>query len=69
LKYLVDANVLCEPTRPKPSVKVVDWLRSNELEVAIDPIILAEVRFGILILPSGKRRRCPALGEAARRSP
>lgn len=57
MKYLIDANVLCEPTKPKPSVKVVDWLRSNELEVAIDPIILAEVRFGILILPSGKRRR------------
>ncbi len=55
--YLVDVNVLSEPTKLKPAVKAVDWLRQNELNLVVDPIILGEVRFGILLLPAGKRRR------------
>jgi predicted nucleic acid-binding protein len=54
--YLVDANVLSEPTRPEPSPRVVEWLRRNEREVAVDPVVLGEMRFGILVLPRGKRR-------------
>jgi toxin FitB len=55
--YLVDANVLSEATKAKPEAKVVDWLRQNEGELAVDPIILGEIRFGIHLLPAGKRRR------------
>ncbi len=55
--YLVDANVLCEPTKPEPDPKVVAWLRANERNLAVDPVILGEIRFGILLLPRGKRRR------------
>lgn len=58
MRYLVDANVLSEPTKPAPSVGVVEWLRDNEREIAVDPIILGEIRFGILLLPRGKRRAC-----------
>jgi len=56
VKYLVDANVLSEPTRPVPDLRVVEWLRANEPEIAVDPIILGELRFGILILPRGRKR-------------
>lgn len=56
MKFLVDANVLSEPTRPVPDEGVVEWLRKNEREIAVDPIIMGEVRFGILLLPKGKRR-------------
>ena len=56
MRYLVDANVLSEPTKPKPHAGVVQWLRRNERDIAVDPIILGEVRFGILLLPRGKRR-------------
>lgn len=56
MKYLVDANVLSEPTKPAPNGNVVEWLRRNERELAVDPIILGEVRFGILLLPKGMRR-------------
>ena len=55
--YLVDVNVLSEPTKAKPVAKAIDWLRQNELDLVVDPIILGEVRFGILLLPAGKRRR------------
>jgi hypothetical protein len=30
MTYLVDANVLTEPTKPAPSSKVIDWLSVNE---------------------------------------
>jgi len=56
VSYLVDANVISEATRPAPSPAVVDWLRRNEREIAVDPIILGEIRFGILLLRRGRRR-------------
>ena len=56
MKYLVDANVLSEPTRPTPHAGALEWLRENEREIAIDPIVLGELRFGILRLPRGKKR-------------
>jgi hypothetical protein len=56
VRYLVDANVLSEPTKPDPDPRVVEWLRRNEREIAVDPIILGEVRFGILLLRKGKKR-------------
>ena len=56
MRYLVDANVLSEPTKTAPHPGVVEWLRKNERNIAVDPIILGEVRFGILLLPKGKRR-------------
>ncbi len=55
-RYLVDANVLSEATKPVPDERVVEWLGHNEPEVAVDPIILGEIRFGILLLPRGRRR-------------
>ena len=57
MQYLVDANVLSEITKPSPDDRVVDWLRSNEREVVVDPIVLGEIRYGIHLLPNGKRRR------------
>jgi predicted nucleic acid-binding protein len=56
VKYLVGANVLSEPTRPAPDPRVVDWLRAHEPDLAVDPVILGELRFGILILPKGRKR-------------
>lgn len=55
-RYLVDANVLSEATKPRPNQRIVDWLAHNEPELAVDPIILGEIRFGILLLPTGRRR-------------
>lgn len=57
MTYLVDANILSEVTKPAPDPRAVAWLRRNEREIAVDPIILGEIRFGILLLPAGRRRR------------
>ena len=56
MRYLVDANVLSEATRAEPERRVVEWLRRNERELAVDPVILGEIRFGILLLPRSRRR-------------
>lgn len=57
MKYLVDVNVLSELTRHAPDARVLDWLRLNQPEIVVDPIILGEIRFGISGSPLGKRRR------------
>ena len=56
MKYLVDANILSEPTKPAPNPTVVAWLRENEREIVVDPVVLGELRFGILLLPKGKKK-------------
>lgn len=56
MKHLVDANVLSEATKPDPDPRVVEWLRRNERSIVVDPIVLGEVRFGILLLARGARR-------------
>jgi len=56
VKFLVDANVLSEPTRPAPNLNVVKWLKQHEADLAVDPFILGEIRFGILLLPKSRRR-------------
>jgi toxin FitB len=55
--FLVDANVLSEATKPNPDSRIVEWLRRNQSEVVVDPVILGEIRFGILLLARGARRR------------
>ena len=56
MTYLVDANVLSEPTKPDPDAKVVVWLRTHEGDFVVDPIILGELRIGILTLAPGRKR-------------
>ena len=57
MTYLADASVLSEVTRPEPDARVLDWLRRREQEIAVDPVILGDLRFGILLLPHGLRRQ------------
>ena len=56
MKFLVDANVLSEAVKPIPEPKVLAWLSANETELAINPIVLGELQYGILLLPVGKKR-------------
>jgi predicted nucleic acid-binding protein len=56
MTYLVDADVLSEPTKPVPNNKVIDWLTANEGNLVVDSIILGELCVGILALPRGRKR-------------
>ncbi|MDD3545728.1 MAG: type II toxin-antitoxin system VapC family toxin [Kiritimatiellae bacterium] len=56
MRYLVDTNVLSEATKPSPDLFVLGWLRKHEHELSVDPLILGELHFGILLLPAGRRR-------------
>ena len=56
MTFLVDAHVLSETTKPVPDPAVVDWLRRNERALVVDPVVLGKIRFGILLLPRGRRR-------------
>ena len=56
MSFLVDANVLSEPTKPQPVGQVVQWLRQNESDLVISPIVLGVLEYGILALPNGRRR-------------
>ena len=54
--YLVDANVLSEPTKQVADSRVVAWLQANESNLMVDSIIIGELRIGILALPRGRKR-------------
>jgi toxin FitB len=56
VKFLVDANVLSEGTKPQPDNAVIAWLSRHETELAVNPIILGELEYGILLLPASKKR-------------
>lgn len=57
MTYLVDANVLSEPTKPAPSREVIEWLSANERNLVVDSIILGELCVGILALAPGRKRQ------------
>ncbi len=55
---ILDTNVLSELMRPAPSERVLVWLsnqRSSE-EVFLTTITVAEILYGVELLPAGKRR-------------
>ncbi len=56
MRYLVDANVLSEATKPRPSQLVIEWLTANERNLVADPIVIGELFIGILSLPRGRKR-------------
>ena len=49
---VLDTNVVIEPLRREPSERVVAWLDAQPIEVLyLTSITLAEIRFGIALLP------------------
>jgi len=56
MTYLVDATVLSEATRAEPNAGAIDWLDRNKRSYVVDPIVLGEIRIGILGLHAGRKR-------------
>lgn len=54
---ILDTNVISELTRPVPEPGVISWLDSLPAEeIAITAITAAELRYGVLRLPDGRRK-------------
>jgi toxin FitB len=56
MTYLVDANVLSEPTKKSPNPKIIAWLSENEDRLILDPVVLGELCIGILAPAAGRQR-------------
>tara|TARA_B100000700_G_scaffold59109_1_gene64240 strand:- start:29873 stop:30286 length:414 start_codon:yes stop_codon:yes gene_type:complete len=55
---VLDTNVISELMRPDPDARVVDWLdRQDAISVTISSITVAEILYGIVRLPNGRRKR------------
>jgi predicted nucleic acid-binding protein len=54
---LVDTNVISEPLRKAADPVVIEWIDAQPLETLyLSAITVAELRFGVASLPTGKRR-------------
>lgn len=57
MKFLVDVNVISEPTKLLVSPKVIAWLRANEADLVVDSVVMAEIWRGVVAMPSGRRKQ------------
>lgn len=56
-RYLLDTNIISEITRPTPSPEVASWLEAQtDAELFIASLTVAELGWGILELPAGRKR-------------
>lgn len=55
---LLDTNVILEPLRPSPIARVSDWIDAQPIETLyLSAMTVAELRAGVALMPSGKRRQ------------
>ena len=57
MKYLVDANVLSEPTKLVRVQRVVDWLNANDTELAASAVVMGELWRGVDALAEGRKKQ------------
>lgn len=57
MKYLVDANVLSEPTKTVSVQRAVDWLNENEAELVVSPVVMGEIWRGVDAMPEGRKKQ------------
>lgn len=54
---LLDTNVVSEPLRHVPETRVIRWIDAQPLEtLCLSAMTVAELRAGVALLPTGKRR-------------
>ena len=57
LSYLLDSNIISEPSRPKPSDKLQYRLQANYANACTAAPVLHELRYGLKRMPEGRRKR------------
>ena len=57
MKYLLDSNIVSEPSKPIQNEKVIKLIEKNRDNSAIAAISFFEMLHGVLVLPEGKRKK------------
>jgi tRNA(fMet)-specific endonuclease VapC len=58
MRYLLDTNIIAEPTKPQPEKRVLNLLAQCGSEAAISAITWYELWFGVeRLIPSRKRQK------------
>lgn len=60
MRFLLDTNILSEPTRRHPEPRVLERLREHQRESVTAATVIHELRHGIGRLPPGRRREALA---------
>jgi predicted nucleic acid-binding protein len=56
-RYLLDTNILSNATKPAPSESLLAWMAEQADEnLFIASLVVAEIWFGVLDAPAGKKR-------------
>ncbi len=55
-RYLVDTNVLSEPTRPRPDPELVRQLEAHRAEIATAATVWHELLYGLEKLPPSRKK-------------
>ena len=53
---VIDTNVVSELLRPAPTPRVAGWFVRAEQDVFVSAVTEAELRYGVEIMPRGRRR-------------
>jgi toxin FitB len=61
MKFLVDTNILSEPTKPQPNPRVEKWIADYEANFYTSSLVIAELLNGLERLPESERKRRLAL--------
>lgn len=57
MRLLLDTNVLSEVTKPRPEVRVLEWLDGlDEDRVFMSVVSIAEIRRGVALMETGRKR-------------
>lgn len=57
LSYLLDSNILSEPSRPRPDDRVQSRLEAHRHEICTAAPILHEMHYGLVRMPEGARKQ------------
>ena len=57
LRYLVDSNVISEPTKPDPNPRVVERIQANRSRTATAATVWNEVLYGYYRMVESRRKR------------
>ena len=56
MKYLLDSNIISEPSKPEPNEKLLTLLKQNKNKCVISTFSYFEMLYRVFILPGGKRK-------------